>query len=495
MILALRSDFLWVTFGRIATALIAIASLRIITSLLDPKDYGIYALLVAFQGFCGLFLINPVGQHINRHTHAWWDDGTLLKRLAGYNIYILAVSAGTAMVVVLWWLSYPSTDKNIMSSILAALAVSAMVYLGTWNGTFVYILNMIGFRGGSVAWMTASSIVGLAFSTILAHQYHTAMSWVLGQALGMSVGAIGAGVMLRRYQATRDPVPNGSNKVPTLLDRQTILRYCFPLAVATGFMWLQNTGYRFWVGGVWGVAELGILVIGLTISSQLWSIIESLAMQFLNPYFFRHITEAKTDSQTGAALSDMVNVMWPLYALFAGFNMLFASSLLVVLTDERYHAAVAFVMLGALIEFTRCTTNLWSYAAQIQRRTTKVILPYGLGAIVVWLGAMGVAYFDGDLKMVAIVLVISSVVTCAAMVVLMQRMLPIVLDVRRWSASFAMLIISLGVVVAVPIRNDGLYQNVVLLLLGVIILGGCMAVLLWRNPALTRLLSASLRSV
>ena len=71
------------------------------TSLLEPKDYGIYALLVAFQGFCGLFLINPVGQHINRHTHAWWDDGTLLKRLAGYNTYILVVSAGIAMVVVI----------------------------------------------------------------------------------------------------------------------------------------------------------------------------------------------------------------------------------------------------------------------------------------------------------------------------------------------------------------------------------------------------------
>ena len=464
------------------------------TSLLEPKDYGIYALLVAFQGFCGLFLINPVGQHINRHTHAWWDDGTLLKRLAGYNTYILVVSAGIAMVVVIWWLSYPSADKSIMASMLAALAVSTMVYFGTWNGTFVYILNMIGFRVGSVAWMTASSIVGLAFSTIFAHQSHTAMSWVLGQALGMAVGAIGAWVMLRQYQAGRALVANGSHELPTLLNRQTILTYCLPLAAATGFMWLQNTGYRFWVGGVWGVAELGILAIGLSISSQLWSIIESFAMQFLNPYFFRHIMEAKTDLQTGAVLSDMVNVMWPLYAIFAGFNMLFASSLLAVLTDDRYHAAVVFVMLGALIEFARCTTNLWSYVAQIQRRTTKVILPYGLGALIVWLGAMVGTYFDADLKTLAIVLVISGVATCAAMVVLMQRMLPIALDIRRWLAGSAMLIIFFAVTGTMPIQNNGPYHNVVLLLLGVFFSGSCMAVLLWRNPALTRLLSTALRS-
>ncbi len=477
-----------------ATALIAIASLRIMTAFLEPKDYGIYALLAAFQGFCGLFLINPVGQHINRHTHAWWDDGTLLKRLAGYDGYILVVSAGIAMVVVLWWLTYPSADKSLITSILAALAVSAMVYLGTWNGTFVYILNMLGFRGGSVAWMTASSVVGLAFSTILAHRYQTATSWMLGQALGMAVGAIGAGMLLHRYQAARGIVPNGSNELPTLLNRQTILKYCFPLAAATGFMWLQNTGYRFWVGGVWGVAELGILVIGLSISLQLWSIIENFAMQFLNPYFFRHITGATTHLQTCAVLSDMVNVMWPLYAILAGFNILFASSLLVVLTDDRYHTAVVFVILGALIEFARCTTNLWSYAAQIQRRTIKVILPYGMGALVVWVGALGVSYFKGDLKMLAIAVVISSVVTCAVMVVLMQRMLPIVLDVRRWSAGLGMLIICLVIAIAMPIRNDGLYQNVLLLSMGGVFSGGCMAVLLWRNPALARLLDVSLRS-
>ena len=86
-------------FGRVVTALIAIASLRIMTHLLEPNDYGVYVLLAAFQGFCGLLLINPVGQHINRNTHAWWDDGTLLKRFAGFNIYLSAVSGGIAIVV------------------------------------------------------------------------------------------------------------------------------------------------------------------------------------------------------------------------------------------------------------------------------------------------------------------------------------------------------------------------------------------------------------
>jgi O-antigen/teichoic acid export membrane protein len=136
-----------------------------------------------------------------------------------------------------------------------------------------------------------------------------------------------------------------------LLDKQTILKFCLPLAVATGFMWLQNTGYRFVVGGVWGVTELGILVVGLGISAQLWAIVESLAMQFLGPYLYRHITDSKSDVQYGQALSDYMNSLVPVYAVFAGFNAVCGTAVLNVLTDERYHVAAPFVIFGAMIEF------------------------------------------------------------------------------------------------------------------------------------------------
>lgn len=480
--------------GRAATALIAIASLRIMTHLLAPKDFGIYTLLLAFQGFCGLILINPVGQHVNRHTHAWWDDSTLLKRLIGYNLYILIVAVFIAIVVVIWWLLYPSTDNHFLTSLLAAVAVSAAVYFGTWNGTFIYILNMIGFRGGSVTWMTTTSIVGLVCSTILVYQFHNAASWILGQAAGMAVGAIGAGTMLRKYQAKKAPSNNNPNKLPTLLNKEAIQKYCLPLAAATGLMWLQSTGYRFWVGGAWGVAELGILAIGLSISSQLWAVIEGLAMQFLHPYFFRHITDAKTDEKMSAVLSDMVNVMWPLYAVFAGFNMLFASSLLVILTDVRYHSAITFVMLGGLIEFARCTTNLWSYASQIQRRTTKIILPYAFGGLIVWIAALGLPYFNGNLQTLAMALVVSGVVTCATMVILMQRLHPVVVDFRRGLIALGILMVSIFIAVYIPIHTQGLYQNILFLLLGVFVCGCCMTLLLLRNSALKRLLLVSLRT-
>lgn len=491
---ALRSDFLLVVFGRLATALIAIASLRIMTTVLAPSDYGQWVLLVAFQTFCGLFLINPVDQHVFRHAHAWWDDGTLLRHLAKFDRYIRLVSLFITVAVVSWSSYKPSEGGNNLALGLAAgLTVGVIVYLGTWNTVFVTLLNVLGFRVQSVIWMIASVLVGLVCSTLFVTQYPHAISWVLGQAFGAAVGAFGAWRTLRRY-SEGNSVYSRRIAFADFLNRATVLSFCLPLAAATGFMWLQNTGYRFWVGGIWGVAELGILAVGLGVSAQLTAIIESLAMQFLYPYFARRITNANSDTQTGSALSDLMNVLAPIYAIWAGFNAVCAAALLEVLTDSRYHVAAPFVIFGAMIEFTRCTTNLWSNTARAMRQTKGLIYPYGLGAAVVWLGAIGAAHFEMGLSGLSAVLVIAGLVTCGSMIVLMQRLLPISIDVPRLVLGLTVMGACFAAALVTPMQTIGLYQNLTLLLFGGVVASLLMAATLWRNRALTRLLSASLRS-
>ena len=491
--MVLYFDLLWVASGRIVTALITIASLRIMTSLLDPKDYGHYTLLIAFQGFCGLILISPVGLHINRHTHTWWDEGTLLKRLIRYNRYLLAISAGIALVVLMWGITYPSANQKIPTALLSACAVSAMVYMSTWNGTFITILNMLGHRIGSIGWMLASTIIGLGCASLFAYVYQTGTSWLLGQALGMTVGAVGAGFTLRNYQAAKKMVDVCSNNLSTFVNLQTIQNYCLPLAVATGLMWLQNAGYRFWVEKTWGPTELGLLAVGLSITSQIWNMFESLSMQFLNPYFFRQITILKSISQKSVLLSDLVNVLWPIYAVLAGFNIVFASSILAILTNERYHTDATFVLIGVIIEFARCTGNLWSYAAQIERRSTKYILPYALGAMIVIGGVLGLSAAPGNIEMFAICLGTSGLVICGAMVITMQRMVPVKLDIYKWLAGTAVLLVCVAAGIFMPLKTDGLLNTILQISVGLFVSGGVMLALLWNDPALKRLLAVSLR--
>jgi O-antigen/teichoic acid export membrane protein len=477
--------------GRILTAIISIVSLRVITTLLKPEEYGVYTLLIAFQTFCGLFFINPIGQHINRHTHAWWDDGTLIERLRKYNKYIIFISIFVNFIVIIWWLTYPATNNTFSSAVIAAVSVSVMVYFGTWNGTLVYVLNMLDIRMHSVFWMTTSSVFGLLFSTILTYEFHNGMAWIFGQSIGMIVGAIGAGLALRRYPMPSGPkFYGGNNSQSILVDKNIILYYCLPLAIATGFMWLQNAGYRFFVANVWGIEQLGMLAVGLSISAQIWSMIESLAMQFLTPYFFRQISNIDNIKCKIETLSDLVNVMWPVYAIVAGFNFIFSSIVVTLLTNQRYHASAKFLVVGVAIELMRCTTNLWAYASQIEKRTTTVILPYGVGAFVILLGIIVTYRIGGNMEIISYMLAISSFTTCVLMVYIMNKIIKVEIDIMRWIFSGIFMIICYIASVLYPLSIDGMIEKTIIMSVGAILCAALIASILWKNVALKRLLSA-----
>jgi len=148
-----------VTGGRLGSALMALVTIRAATTLLMPEQYGALAMLIAVQTFCGLFLVNPVGQHINLHTHSWWDDGTLIARLKSYRSYIFTVSLISCVIVV-------GTGRylSVEQVLLSAFAMFIMVAAGTWNATLISLLNMVGFRAVSILWTMITGAIGLLSS-------------------------------------------------------------------------------------------------------------------------------------------------------------------------------------------------------------------------------------------------------------------------------------------------------------------------------------------
>jgi len=79
-------------------------------------------------------------------------------------------------------------------------------------------------------------------------------------------------------------------------------------------------------------------------------------------------------------------------------------------------------------------------------------------------------------------------------VLVMQRMMPVKLDVRRWLAGSLMLLACLLSVIYMPVKADGIMMNIGLIMVGLVVAGSVMLALLWRNTALSRLLAVSLRS-
>lgn len=481
-------DLFLLSASRIAQILLSLISVRIVTSLLSVEQYGVLALLLAFNGFFGLFLLNPVGVHIQRHTHQWVTEGSLLSRLGRFNVYIIVVSALAVALVAIW--SSVRTGENMRIAWLMALVMGWYVYVLTCNTTFVSILGMIGFRGAQASLAVLTSFLALAGSVALSISASSGVLWLAGQALGYSVIAILAHRILQRRirPMTRE------TKDTSLLSWETIKSFCFPLAIATGFMFALTSGYRFVVEWGWGVRALGLMAVGFGVSSQMWSVCETLLMQFLFPHFYKAISgNNKIEQQQ--AYSNLLNAVVPIYILLLGVTLASGGWAVAVLTDVKFHDAYKFAMFGAAIEWCRAMASLLSQAAQVTKRTVNVIAPYAVAGSLAIGGSLVAGWFHAPLTVVAMVLVAAGIVLLLLMVFQMSRLLHV--DVK-WQGvvtmgSFACLII--GTATVIGFKSRAFIESVLSLTAVGLLAGIAMFIYLRQNNAYDALLSVQLNPI
>lgn len=469
--------------GRLATAIISLIAIRAVSTFLSPEQYGELSLLIAVQMLCGLFLVNPVGQHINLHTHEWWDDRTLMGRLKSYRSYILAVSL-TGMAVVI----FLSKLHSLNQMYLTAVSMFVMVAMATWNATLIPMLNMLGFRAASVFWGIVTLGVGLAVSVMLIFLYPSPVAWFSGQAVGMGFGALGSYFVLRRHSVESSAL-HGSFK---LIDKDTVITYCLPLALATWLMWIQLSGYRFLIEKYYGLAQLGFMAIGLQLASQIWSLAESLAMQFLYPLFYRRVTELRSQAEFEYALSDLVNTLIPLYTILTGLLIASAPYLLKVLVASRYQSAINFLVLGVGIEMCRVLGNVFSNAAHVRRKTKSLALPYGTGAITALILIYQVGVNQMPIIWATLALLVGGIAMLSVMTIGMYQQVKFTLDIARCFVGLLFMAVMIVLSFFLP-AFDGVMASIGML----IFLGTLSAVVVFAlmriNPAMLRLLSVKLR--
>lgn len=483
--MAFKRDLTLVIGGRFAAAAMALISIRVVTTVLTPEQYGELALLVAVQMFCGLFLINPVGQHINLHTHAWWDSGTLLSRLKSYRLYVLAVSLVGGVLVLSIGKQY-----SIEQFFYTALAMFAMIIASTWNATLIPMLNMLGFRAASVLWSTITIAVALASSVLLVIWLPSVTAWFTGQVIGMGAGALGAKYVLQNYAKQS----NHSEGTLSLLNKHTIITYCLPLALATGLMWLQLSGYRFVIKSYWGLAQLGFLAVGLQLAGQIFAVAESLAMQFLYPLFYRRVSKHENLVEVELAFSDLLNTLVPVYFVLTGLVIFSAPYLLKILVATQFQNSIIFVMLGAGIELCRILGNLLSNAAQVKRKTKSLALPYAVGSIT----SLLLIYFAGvqqmEISWACVGLALGAIAMFIVMLTMMYKQVSFTIDTGRCFGGVATLFIMMALATLMPKASSlGMAAGMMVLITST--LSAVVLALLWKNPATLRLLNVKLREI
>ncbi|MBU3612837.1 lipopolysaccharide biosynthesis protein [Polynucleobacter sp. MG-27-Goln-C1] len=476
-------DFLLVSSGRLLVALLTLVSIRMVTTYLDPVQFGELAILISLQTFFGLLFINPVGQYINLKTHQWWEDGVVVGHLKLFRIYFLLIALIGFVV------AFIVGERFSGSGFHYAIVILLMILMASWNGILIYLLNMLGFRLASTSMMVITALISLCASVFLVINKPSAPGWFLGQSVGMFVGALVAILFLIKQQHQRTT----KKEYHPVIDKVALWRYCFPLAAATAFMWCQLSGYRFFIEHYWGLAALGLLSIGLQIPSQIAALIESLVMQYLYPYFYSSLNRDKTQEGLEKSMSDLINLAIPIYILVCGGIMLGGPYLVKMLVGPQFYISSGILSIGALIEFFRMSANLFGNAAHAKLKTGLLAMPYFIGASTVFILLLASEKFGADISIAAVSLVIGGILMFVTMLKNTCSNLTIHLN-KKTLITFFVLAVFMAIGSLFLPRIDDIFANLfALCIVGILILS-ILFVFLKNNSALKSMLSGQLRA-
>ena len=371
-------DLITIILGRAAQFLIALATLRVATTLLSPEEMGKVALVATTTAFFALFLINPVGMFINRRLHAWQVSGRGIGYLLRYAVYITVVAAIAAVGLPLFVIA-GLINFDMPTGWLIALVCSSVIF-NTVNQTAIPCLNLLGdsrrFILLTVATLVASFVSAV---TLVMTIQRSAEYWVLGIILGQALLAlVGTRALFSRL--------GGNGRVPIhqplhRLHLKALFAFSWPVAIAAGLGWVQAQGYRYLMVDNLGLTQVGLFVAGYGLSAGIIAAFESVVTTYFQPRLYRDASDASQQSQTKAWRRYAAAVI-PSLVITVGLLIALAPDLTHLLLGQRFQDAASFVIWGAFAEAARVIASVYSMIAHVHMRTRWLILPNVIGAII-----------------------------------------------------------------------------------------------------------------
>lgn len=359
--------------GRMAQFVIALASVRVLTTLLTPDELGKVALILTTTAFFALFLVNPVGMFINRRLHSWLEAGVLRHYLHAYCGYLLAVAI-TACVVLALGMHLGFLQIGMQASTVAMLVAGSLVF-NTVNQTLIPSLNMLGRVRPFVLLTLGTLLAGLGLSVLFIKLGEpTAQRWLAGILAGQAIFSLLA------YAVFFDRRSSGST--PPLLDAKrlkSLFAFCWPAAVAVGLNWAQMQGYRFLIASENGLAELGLFTAGYGVAAAILSAMEQVLTTWFQPVFYREANSSNADVHA-SAWRHYAHIMLPLSLIGLLSLLAAAPDLVALMLGPAFQAALPYVLLGALAEWGRMLVGVFVLIAHLRLKTGLLIAPSALGA-------------------------------------------------------------------------------------------------------------------
>jgi len=415
----INTDLLIIVIGRIIQIFIMMISIRLVTTLLTPSEIGNYYILFALMAFYNLVFMNPIETYINRHLILLKETNNLLNIIFVFLIWCVLVAFISIPISTFIYNKFEYIDNFEISIFLIFIFISLII--SSLYQKIIFGLNILGYRKVFMIYFVLTLLVGLVIASLIVMFYkNNAISWLSGLLISEFLFLF---IIFKLF------IQKDTLNIYYIKDKLTkellkkILLFSLPIGITTFLMWGQNTAYRLVVDYLYSAEVLGMIAVGLAVSSAVFNAIQSIAMQYFNPIFLKNIHNARKNERT-KAWNDMAKKIVPIYILASFFTISMSQVLIKVLLDEKFHDVYIYTILGVGIEFFRVMTNLLINVSQSEYKTHSTIKPYLIGFIIS-LGLITFVDFGTNYYMIPLVLCIAYSLVYLYMYINMKRILDI----------------------------------------------------------------------
>ena len=339
--------------GRCTQFALMLLSIKAITSLISPYQYGVYGLAMAVIAIFAYIFIGPVGLSINRYINEWAVNGFLQKILHKYFYYLIIVSVFAGAFV-------GTQSENFFLGFIAGFLYLLSQAIAT---TLIPNLNILGHTKQFYLLLNINLFLSIVFGCILIKFFTAEYEYWL---LGISLGNVLASAWAYKFYFRKIFLLE-------IFTEQVNYRKYFSFSsfifISSIFTWLYLMGYRFIAEDQLGYGGLGVYLACAAIPSGIISAYEQVTTGVFLPKLYRNIELSKD--------------AWLMYAKKIAatsvpvcFFIIFNSEILAkYLLSEEYRGAYKFIQYCAVAEVIRVLISTFGYKFHGDASTHLMIAP------------------------------------------------------------------------------------------------------------------------
>jgi O-antigen/teichoic acid export membrane protein len=404
----------WIVIGQGMMMMGSLVGVRLLTTLLNPAEYGELALGMTIATFVNQTILGPLAQGVMR----FYAPAIETDDLDGYLAAVKRLLAIAALVI-FGLISIGSATLLLTGQAKwIAITVSSLIFAGVSG--YNYILGgmqnaarqraIVAVHQGTEAWL---KILGAALLII----------WLGASSTIAMIGYFGGSVIISVSQSYyfRKVIPNQPHRLDRPNDWQTKMwQYSWPISVFGIFTWFQMVSDRWVLGLFRSKEEVGMYAALFQLGYNPIAMATGMAVQFLEPIFFQKSGDGN-DAERNAQVSRLGLRLTGLALGFTGIAFciagLFHRQIFEIFVDRQYREVSYLfpwmVLAGGIFAASQTIAlNLMS-----QNKTYKM-MPFKIGTALfgMVLNLVG-GYYDGIVG-IAIANVIFSISCLCSMIAL-----------------------------------------------------------------------------